>query len=96
MKKITVTIILVIGLALGGCSGMSDTEQRTLSGAAIGAGAGTAIGAISGNTALGAVIGTAAGAGGGYLYDRHKKSEEKVNQKDNKEGGQEDPKNKSE
>ena len=84
MKKITVTIILVIGLALGGCSGMSDTEQRTLSGAAIGAGAGTAIGAISGNTALGAVIGTAAGAGGGYLYDRHKKSEEKVNQKDNK------------
>jgi hypothetical protein len=77
MKKITLIIIVIIGLALGGCSGMSDTEQRTLSGAAIGAGAGTAIGAVSGNTALGAVVGTAAGATGGYLYDRHKKSEEK-------------------
>jgi osmotically inducible lipoprotein OsmB len=77
MYKITITMILVIGLALGGCSGMSDTEQRTLSGAAIGAGAGTAIGAISGNTGLGAVVGTAVGAGGGYLYDRHKKSEER-------------------
>ena len=83
MKKITVTIILVIGLALGGCSGMSDTEQRTLSGAAIGAGAGAVVGAVSGNTAVGAVVGTAVGAGGGYLYDQHKKSEEKDSQKDN-------------
>jgi osmotically inducible lipoprotein OsmB len=55
---------------------MSDTEQRTLSGAAIGAGAGTAIGAVSGNTGLGAVIGTAAGAAGGYIYDSHKKAQE--------------------
>ena len=85
MKKITLIIILVIGLALGGCSGMSDTEQRTLSGAAIGAGAGTAIGAVSGNTAMGAVIGTGAGAAGGYLYDRHKKSEEKEDKEDKKE-----------
>jgi uncharacterized protein YcfJ len=77
MKNLFIVTILVIGLALAGCSGMSDTEQRTLSGAAIGAGAGTAIGAVSGNAAMGAVVGTAVGAGGGYLYDRHKKSEEK-------------------
>ena len=76
MKKITIAIILIISLALGGCSGMSDTEQRTLSGAAIGAGAGTAIGAMAGETAWGAAIGTAAGAAGGYLYDRHQKSKE--------------------
>ena len=76
MKKITITTILVITLALCGCSGMSDTEQRTLSGAAIGAGAGTAIGAVSGNTGLGAVIGTGVGAAGGYLYDQHQKSKE--------------------
>ena len=76
MKRITIATILTISLALGGCSGMSDTEQRTLGGAAIGAGAGTAIGAISGNTGLGAVIGTAAGAAGGYIYDSHKKAQE--------------------
>ena len=75
MKYLSIVVILVIGLALGGCSGMSDTEQRTLSGAAIGAG--TAIGAVSGNTAVGAIVGTAAGATGGYLYDQHEKSEEK-------------------
>jgi osmotically inducible lipoprotein OsmB len=46
MKNILVVTILAIGLALGGCSGMSDTEQRTLSGAALGAGAGTANGAV--------------------------------------------------
>jgi hypothetical protein len=85
MKSLSVITILVIGLALGGCSGMSDTEQRTLSGAAIGAGAGAVVGAVAGNTAVGAVVGTAVGAGGGYLYDQHKKSEEK----DNKEGKKE-------
>jgi len=36
MKKLSIVILLVISLAIGGCAGMSDTEQRTLSGAAIG------------------------------------------------------------
>ena len=45
MKKLSLIVILVISLALGGCAGMSDTEQRTLSGGAIGAGAGTIVGA---------------------------------------------------
>ena len=49
MRKFTIIVILIIGLALGGCSNMSDTQQRTLSGTAIGAGAGTAVGAMSGN-----------------------------------------------
>ncbi len=76
MRKLALITILVIGLALGGCANMSDTEQRTLSGAAIGAGAGTAIGAASGSAGWGAAIGTAAGAAGGYLYDRHQKAKE--------------------
>jgi len=86
MQKITVAIILVIGLALGGCANMSDTEQRTLSGAAIGAAAGTAIGAMSGNAGWGAAIGTAAGAGGGYLYDSHVKAKEEDREKAYQEG----------
>ena len=64
---------IVCVFALSGCAGMSDTEQRTLSGAGIGAAGGTIIGAIAGNAGLGAAIGTAAG---GYIYDRHKKAEQ--------------------
>ena len=76
MKKITIVVVLVVGLALGGCSNMSDTQKRTGGGAVIGAGAGTAIGAASGSAGWGAAIGTAAGATSGYLYDRYKKSKE--------------------
>ena len=86
MHKITIAIILVIGLALGGCSSMSDTEKRTLGGAGIGAAAGAAIGATSGNAGWGAAIGTAAGATGGYLYDRHVKSNEADRDKAYQEG----------
>ena len=53
MKKLSIVILLVISLALGGCAGMSDTEQRTLSGAAIGTAAGGVVGAIAGHTGIG-------------------------------------------
>jgi hypothetical protein len=67
MKKLSIVIFLVISLALVGCAGMSDTEQRTLSGGAIGAGAGAVVGAIAGHTGLGLAVGAAAGVAGGYL-----------------------------
>jgi outer membrane lipoprotein SlyB len=54
---------------------MSDTEQRTLSGAAIGTAGGAAVGAITGEWAW-AAAGAAAGAAGGYLYDKQKKKEQ--------------------
>jgi len=76
MKNAIVSIALLLSLCLLGCAGMSDTEQRTLSGGAIGAGAGTVIGAISGHTLWGAALGAAAGATGGYLYDKNQKSKE--------------------
>ncbi len=74
MKK-AVILILVLALALGGCSGMSNTEQRTLSGGAIGAGSGALIGWAAGCPACGAAIGAGAGAAGGYIYDRYEKSQ---------------------
>jgi osmotically inducible lipoprotein OsmB len=78
--------MLIFTLGLFGCSGMSDTQQRSLSGAGIGAVAGTAIGAISGHAAWGAAIGAAAGAGGGYLYDKNEKSKDAAYQKGYEEG----------
>ena len=59
---------------LSGCAGMTDTQQRTLSGAAIGAAGGAAIGAIAGDAGWGAVIGTGVGAASGYMYDKSQKS----------------------
>jgi osmotically inducible lipoprotein OsmB len=70
MMKILLASILVFSLALSGCTGMSTTQQRTLTGGAIGAAGGAAIGAMSGNTGLGAAIGGAAGLAGGFLYDQ--------------------------
>ncbi|MCC7276563.1 MAG: hypothetical protein IT561_28120 [Alphaproteobacteria bacterium] len=68
--------LAIAGLLLGACAGMSPTEQRVLSGGAIGAGGGAVLGAIGGNAGLGAVLGGAAGLAGGYLWDQHKQAEE--------------------
>ncbi len=73
MKRIAV-LIMVAALLVGGCSGMSDTTQRTLSGGAIGAGAGSLIGWAAGCPACGAAIGGGAGLAGGYIYDQYEKS----------------------
>lgn len=61
-------------LTLGACSDMSRTQQRTLSGAAIGAGVGTVGTAITGGcVSCGAAIGAGVGAGAGYVIDRMEK-----------------------
>ncbi len=78
----TMRHILLIGtfasaLAASGCAGMSDTEQRAGTGAAIGAGGGAIIGAMSGNTMAGAAIGAGAGLVGGLVVDKTKKDQEK-------------------
>ena len=57
-----------LGLLLAACG--SSTEDRAISGGAIGAGAGAAAGAATGTSVLGgAVLGGAAGAGTGALTD---------------------------
>ena len=65
----TILVLPVCGLALAGCSGMNDTQQRALTGTAIGAGGGAILGAIGGNAALGAVAGAAAGLAGGLIVE---------------------------
>ena len=74
MKKIIA--IAVATAAIAGCSNMSNTEQRTLSGAGIGAAAGAVGTAIfHGNPIWGAVGGAAVGAASGYVYDAYKKNQ---------------------
>lgn len=66
-----------ITLSLLGCSSMSTTEKRTLSGAGIGAASGALIGELAtGQPLHGLAIGAAAGAIGGWLYDSHERSED--------------------
>jgi osmotically inducible lipoprotein OsmB len=61
-------LIFVALLATAGCANMTPRQQRALSGGAIGAAGGAALGAITGGSpALGAVIGGAAGAATGAL-----------------------------
>ena len=73
MKK-AIVLIVVLALALGGCSGMSSTQQRVLSGGAIGASSGALIGWAAGSPAAGAAIGAGAGLLGGFIYDQYEKS----------------------
>ena len=76
-KTKSLAILVVAGLTLVGCSGMNRQEQRALSGGAIGAAGGAALGAITGfNPLTGALIGGAGGAAVGALtgnsrHDRH-------------------------
>ena len=71
-RTLIVDSCLVSMVAVSGCSGMSDTEKRLATGAAIG---GASAGIISGKWGW-AAVGAAAGATGGYLYDKSKKNEE--------------------
>jgi len=73
MRKITLPLLLAFALA--GCTGMSDTQQRALTGTVGGAGIGAVLGAIGGNAGLGAAAGAAAGLAGGLIYDQVKKNE---------------------
>ena len=58
--------------ALAACSNMNQTEQRVVSGTAIGAGAGAALVAVTGGLSIGtgALIGAGVGAAGGYVVDQ--------------------------
>ncbi len=74
-KLVTLGILGIMLAAFADCAGMSATQQRTLSGGAMGAAGGAIIGAIAGNAGIGAAIGGAAGLGAGYLYGKHKELE---------------------
>lgn len=62
--------LLVALLAVSGCSDLNRTQQKVLSGGAIGAGTGAAAAVLTGGcVGCGAAIGGAVGAGAGYVMD---------------------------
>ncbi len=75
MKRlVSLTLVLVL-LATAGCASMTTRQQQALSGGAIGAASGAAIGFIVGGSPIvGAAIGGVAGAAAGALWEDIKKS----------------------
>lgn len=78
MKRAILASVTGVALLVSGCAGLTDTQQRTVTGGAGGAAAGAVIGAIAGNAGLGAAIGGLAGASGGFLYGKHKETEQRA------------------
>ena len=74
MKRMIVVMSVALSILSAGCANMSATEQRVLSGGAIGAGSGAVIGALAGSAGLGAAAGAGAGLLGGFIYDQAQKS----------------------
>jgi hypothetical protein len=78
MRYTVVVFATAAALGLGSCTNMSDTGQRTLSGAAVGAAGGAALGVLtSAGVGEAALIGTGLGAAGGFLFDQYQKSQVK-------------------
>lgn len=74
MRRLAFPVAGALLLATTACSNMGNTEQRVLSGGAIGAGVGAAGTLLTGGcVACGAAIGGAVGAGAGWLLDEHEK-----------------------
>ena len=70
MRIVKWTMILVLICSACGCAGLNTTEQRALSGGAIGSAAGIGAAAIIGAPLLvGVAAGAAAGALGGIVVD---------------------------
>lgn len=75
MQRIVSCSAVLLLLAATGCSNLDSTEQRMLSGGAIGAGAGAVVGAMTGGLSVvgASAIGAAAGAATGYIIDKESK-----------------------
>jgi osmotically inducible lipoprotein OsmB len=88
MRHFSLLMLVVALVAVGGCAGLSETQQRTLTGGAAGAAGGALIGGIAGNAGLGAAIGAGTGLLGGFLYGEHRQSVHDAYQKGVQDGYQ--------
>jgi hypothetical protein len=76
MKRVAnLACVLALGAGVAGCSNLDHTQQRVLTGGAIGTAAGAALGAVTGglSVAAGALIGAGVGSAAGYVVDKTSK-----------------------
>lgn len=71
VRRVATLLVLIPLLFSAGCA-MTETQQRTGTGAAIGA----LGGAVLGTSRQSAAIGAAVGAAGGYLFDQHQQRQD--------------------
>lgn len=74
MRMTSLAFMLLAGLGLSACAGMTPTQQNVGIGALGGAAVGGIAGSFSGNAGMGALIGAGVGGVGGYLYDQSQRS----------------------
>lgn len=75
IKSFGLMAAVVATMGVTACSGLNTTEQRALSGGAIGAGAGVVGTAVTGGCiSCGAVVGGVVGTGAGLVYDHVEKN----------------------
>lgn len=72
-RKIVILCLLAV---VAGCTDLNDTQQRALTGTAIGAAGGAVVGGIAGNAGMGMAIGAGAGLLGGLVVDKVEKDKE--------------------
>ena len=74
-RAMNLLCVAAIGAGLAGCSNLDHTQQRVLTGGAIGTAAGAALGAVTGglSIAAGALIGAGVGSAAGYVVDKTSK-----------------------
>ena len=74
MRFVSMILIVVMLFVTTGCAGLTTQQQRALTGGALGAVGGAAIGAIAGGSAgAGAIVGGAAGIAAGLIVDEMNK-----------------------
>ncbi|TAJ31634.1 MAG: hypothetical protein EPO64_02255 [Nitrospirae bacterium] len=75
MKLVCLVLVLALVSSMTGCAGMTDEQQRLLSGGGIGTAGGVALTALTGGSVLiGAVVGGAAGVAGGALVNEQERT----------------------
>jgi uncharacterized membrane protein len=73
-RTLTLTVVMLAGLATAACAVDQTTGKRTLTGAGVGAASGAAVGLITGDFLGSTLTGAAAGAAGGFVYDQIEKN----------------------